>query len=776
MAIALELPGSIKSLNPVPVDWSYGPFATVAAAKAAIPLGLRYDGLTVQITGSGNYWWKQTDLTDPGLVVKSGGVTNSAGNTELPMSQGIGTNLIGSSIFSSAPGNLDLGTGLGGTIRNVNATGSGANIDLQFNSKGLGVLTLVGNAVILGASTYGIAIGDITIQGNQSSVANTQGGSVRIYSGQGNNGNASSGNIFVDTLSKTGSGIVGSVSFFKTTPDYGGGEKVVFYGRATTIPSTNPTGGGLFFVKSDDKPYWRDSAGIETSMLGGSGWPLTGTGLFTGAVIIDESVTSSNTLKFKTPALGVTSVNGKGIWIYNDSPAILNNQQISGSLVLEGQGFATTPVTTQPVQWIIYGLPIQGAANPNTSLVFASSVNGAAPTTRVVIQDGSGGIQTNSFKVLTTNAVLSIRSQTTSTTGAAIQIHNNGVNFNATSGTQSHFVIGITSESFAPSSGSAAWNSLLIQQTVNQAGGANGQIIGVNNNPTITAAVNVTGYDWNPITPANITGIHFAFHSTSGLLSFTQNVYTSGSPTHFTLVGAAHTNLATTVEASSINLDYSQTIQFATGTLALQRFARLQIGTVGFVGASTLTRAVGLSISGPVKSGANTTITNSIGLEVVSRDVSGGTGVTNAYAAMFNTPTAANGTNWALGLVGNVALSGQLFVGASLTTVPHSYIQSDGSFATGIINNSTSGTTINAANFTVLVNASSGNYTLNIPTAVGCIGRIYIVKKVDATANTVTITPAGVNIDGAATKVINTQYAGYAIQSDGANWFIIGAF
>jgi hypothetical protein len=69
----LNLPFGIQPVNPVPVDSFYGPYANVAQAKASVPLALRYDGLTVQITGSGNYWWLDADLTDTGLVPKVGG-------------------------------------------------------------------------------------------------------------------------------------------------------------------------------------------------------------------------------------------------------------------------------------------------------------------------------------------------------------------------------------------------------------------------------------------------------------------------------------------------------------------------------------------------------------------------------------------------------------------------------------------------------------------------------------------------------------------------------
>lgn len=58
-------------VNAFPVDYKYGPYANVAAAKAAIAQILRFDGLTVKINGDGEYWWLAADLTDSGLVKKS---------------------------------------------------------------------------------------------------------------------------------------------------------------------------------------------------------------------------------------------------------------------------------------------------------------------------------------------------------------------------------------------------------------------------------------------------------------------------------------------------------------------------------------------------------------------------------------------------------------------------------------------------------------------------------------------------------------------------------
>lgn len=76
---------------------------------------------------------------------------------------------------------------------------------------------------------------------------------------------------------------------------------------------------------------------------------------------------------------------------------------------------------------------------------------------------------------------------------------------------------------------------------------------------------------------------------------------------------------------------------------------------------------------------------------------------------------------------------------------------------------------------TYLCDATSGNIVLTLPSAVDFgEGNFLNIKKIDASANTITITPDGSEtIDDASTKVLNTQYEFTTIQSDGVNWQII---
>ncbi len=89
----------------------------------------------------------------------------------------------------------------------------------------------------------------------------------------------------------------------------------------------------------------------------------------------------------------------------------------------------------------------------------------------------------------------------------------------------------------------------------------------------------------------------------------------------------------------------------------------------------------------------------------------------------------------------------------------------------GILND----VTLTTSDHTVLCDTLSNNITVSLPTAVGIDGQMFIIKKDDATGNTVTIDPDGSElIDGAATKVISTAYQALQIQAYNGNWHIVG--
>ena len=84
--------------------------------------------------------------------------------------------------------------------------------------------------------------------------------------------------------------------------------------------------------------------------------------------------------------------------------------------------------------------------------------------------------------------------------------------------------------------------------------------------------------------------------------------------------------------------------------------------------------------------------------------------------------------------------------------------------------------TVLATDHMIFVNASAGNITITLPTASGIIGRQYIIKRVDGTANNVTIDPnASETIEAASSKSLMDQ-SSVVIVSDNSNWWIMAEY
>lgn len=87
-------------------------------------------------------------------------------------------------------------------------------------------------------------------------------------------------------------------------------------------------------------------------------------------------------------------------------------------------------------------------------------------------------------------------------------------------------------------------------------------------------------------------------------------------------------------------------------------------------------------------------------------------------------------------------------------------------------------TTLSASHYMVNVDASGGAKTITLPTAASIAGRVYIIRKSDASANAVTVDGNGAEtINGAATYTgLDTQYDAVTIMSDGVGWMILSIY
>jgi hypothetical protein len=81
--------------------------------------------------------------------------------------------------------------------------------------------------------------------------------------------------------------------------------------------------------------------------------------------------------------------------------------------------------------------------------------------------------------------------------------------------------------------------------------------------------------------------------------------------------------------------------------------------------------------------------------------------------------------------------------------------------------------TLTSADEIVRFDATMGELTAQLPTAVGNAGRTFTIVKIDATINRVTVRPAGTEtINGASFLILQTQWSEVTIVSNGVNWNI----
>lgn len=182
------------------------------------------------------------------------------------------------------------------------------------------------------------------------------------------------------------------------------------------FPAAFPAGNGYSLTSTTSGVLsWTNVSGG-----GGSYWDLASGGTLSSANTI--TLTTTNNVAFSTASLGTTV--GESFLLSTPTAAAVGAQQIGTPLLLRSNGWKTTATAaSQPVEWAIYNLPIQGTTNPSTELTFAASINNGSynirhrfsETGKVTFQNGSatidfdptanGNIGTNGIMTFTTNGV-----------------------------------------------------------------------------------------------------------------------------------------------------------------------------------------------------------------------------------------------------------------------------------------------------------------------------------------------------------------------------------
>lgn len=118
------------------------------------------------------------------------------------------------------------------------------------------------------------------------------------------------------------------------------------------------------------------------------------------------------------------------------------------------------------------------------------------------------------------------------------------------------------------------------------------------------------------------------------------------------------------------------------------------------------------------------------------------------------------------GLRGGILIANSSTLSGLGTVTPVSTLEVNGSFGPKIRTISAS-TTAAVNDYTILCDATSGAIVVTLPAASGATNRIYIIKKIDASVNTVSFTADG----GTITLTIQNQVRG--IQSNGTSYYVI---
>lgn len=216
--------------------------------------------------------------------------------------------------------------------------------------------------------------------------------------------------------------------------------------------------------------------------------------------------------------------------------------------------------------------------------------------------------------------------------------------------------------------------------------------------------------------------------------------------------GANGNNYVRVVGQNALSADYTLTLPAKTGTLAT-------IDDITGGGASPATLVTINEFTNGVEfvAGASTTLT------LGSAETGNGHIVAFDGVIQFQSQYSITGAS--------VTFTQPIPVGVNKVQI----IRGLGSSATAApTNTKTSSYVATVSDYTIRCNASSGVLTVSLPDATLYVGKLYVIKKIDSSANFVVIDPFGTQtIDGNLTVSITTQYQSLTLQSNGSTWDII---
>lgn len=296
---------------------------------------------------------------------------------------------------------------------------------------------------------------------------------------------------------------------------------------------------------SDNSTKIATTAYVDAA-AGGSGtsWALASGGTLTGANTITGSISNTIKLLFNktTGAPGAVLTDGEGIHLQNTTAATAGNQQFSPMITLEGQGWKTSATAgSQTVKWGLYANAVQGTTNPATQFVLASSVNGAAYSSVLTVQNNGSIAGTGSMSM--TNYTASVANPYAATfvnylPGLSYTTYSNTGTSSPTGAGTATIESFKESKTIGSSTATINWSSFVNALSVSALGINN--LTGFIHNPTLTGAVSGNHYGFISVPVAARNGFGTASPNSSLQVNGSFSVAYSAKTAGYTLTDTDH--------------------------------------------------------------------------------------------------------------------------------------------------------------------------------------------------------------------------------------------